>query len=54
MMPELGRVGNLDTSKAIFKKLCADKNVNKELKGLWALGKTKVFMKEDAITILER
>jgi len=53
-MPELGRVGNGDTSKAIFKKLCSDKKVNQELKGLWALGKTKVFMKEDAVTVLER
>ena len=54
IMPELGRVGNGDTSKAIFKKLCSDKKVNQELKGLWALGKTKVFMKEDAVTVLER
>jgi myosin heavy subunit len=52
--PELGKVGSNDTSKALFKKICSNPAAAKQLNGLWALGKTKVFMKEDALPILEQ
>jgi len=52
--PELGKTGSNETSKALFKKICSNPAIAKQLNGLWALGKTKVFLKEDALPILEQ
>lgn len=53
ILPEVGSVASLNNLQLFFNKLMDRKGVGDKLKNLWAVGKTKVFMKEEAVVILD-